>query len=126
MTQYPLLEDGAWLREQYVDREQSISQIAKAAGSPGTGTVRKALLRAGVTMRPARFHTPPAVLARLEDGDWLRARYNAADLPSVPTLAAEIGTSEGRLRAALVRFNIPRRKGNRPLRPSDWKPGVRT
>jgi HNH endonuclease len=106
-SNYPQLRDPDWLRQQYVDLDKSIKDIASEVGAKPS-TVRYNLLRNGVPLRqsgPTDHHT----YRRLKDADWLRHQY--VDLGrSTEDLAAELGCVRETIRYHLRKYAIPQRE----------------
>jgi|APHM01.1.fsa_nt_gi hypothetical protein len=75
------LKDETWMREQYIDGEKSISDIAEITDCSHT-TARRWLRKHDIEIR-ARAQIADA---RLQDPEWLRARYHGDGLTQ-----AEIG-----------------------------------
>lgn len=52
-SKHPLLNDQAWLREQYIDNRLTLEEVARLAQVPGANrtTVRRALIRQGIAVR---------------------------------------------------------------------------
>jgi hypothetical protein len=48
---YKQLNDEQWLRDQYLGKEKSTTQIAKEIGASAGNSVRQALQRFGITVR---------------------------------------------------------------------------
>jgi hypothetical protein len=105
-SNYPQLRDPDWLRQQYVDLDKSIRDIASEVGAKPS-TVRYNLLRNGVPLRqsgPTDHHT----YRQLKDADWLRHQY--VDLErSTEDLAAELGCVRETIRYHLRKYGIPQR-----------------
>ena len=65
------LKDADWLREQYVERERTIYDIADGLGC-GAKTVQRWLKRHGIETRRGVSHR---LDERVKDADWLREQY---------------------------------------------------
>lgn len=69
--QYPRLENKGWLRSHYIDKEQSVIDIAEKCGS-GKTTVVRWLDKHGIE---TRSNTPDVPDERLKNERWLREQY---------------------------------------------------
>jgi len=96
---YPKLQEVEWLREEYVEKRQTLQQIADAVGCT-KHSVMRALKRHGIERRK---HTSKFYL--LNDKDWL---YNAyvVEKRSAREIAREVGSTSGNVQSHLSSFGI--------------------
>ena len=112
----PRLDDKAWLTRRYVAEGASTLQIADELNCT-MRTVKSALLRQGIPVRPSRrggSHADPNAQRFLADAEWLTQRYliDGADLREI---AVEIGCSASTVHVALLGHGVT-------LRPRGWRP----
>jgi transposase-like protein len=126
------LDDAEWLRARHVDRAMTAPAIADELGVAAL-TVRRALQRHGVPLRP---YVPPRADI---DPAWLRQRFEV-DLAPIAVIAAEAGVSPTTIRSespaprahpvaasAFVRFHCCNTYGRglsrsvRGIRPDGWR-----
>lgn len=68
------LRDGEWLRAQYCDREQSMSEIASKC-DVSLNAVKTWLDRHGITQRSLSEEMADGEVTKLHDEEWLRTQY---------------------------------------------------
>ena len=71
MSDEPKYRDEEWLREQYVERERTTTDIADELGCSAS-TVQLWLKKHGIGTRQGGWQCPDG---RLKDADWLREQY---------------------------------------------------
>jgi hypothetical protein len=108
--------DAATLRQWYEVEGRTIRTIA-ALAHVSTRTVYDALRRYHIPRR-ARWHRQPAPLAipfadGMLDAETLRAMYQDEG-HTIATIARIAHSSPSRIRSALIRYNIKRRRRGRP------------
>lgn len=96
-------EDEEWLREQYLDEERSILEIAQAQ-DVSKNTIWVALKQAGIARRENKQRSEP----ELEDEDWLFEQY-VTNQRSASDIADELGVSNPTVYDALDDAGIERR-----------------
>jgi transposase/transposase-like protein len=107
-----LLDDASWLRARYVDDGATFAEIARDVGSISR-TVKAALVRQNITIRPPRVRLDPAMV---------RHRFVVEDA-TMAEIAAEAGVSVERVRTVLRQQGIgPKPRGQAKLeqRGVDW------
>jgi predicted DNA-binding protein YlxM (UPF0122 family) len=107
--------DEATLRRLYLDEERSIRNIA-ARYQVSTRMVYEALGRYGIPRRTTGHRRPSAMVIAVTDGSideaTLRRMYEE-DGQSIAAIAASVSCAPSRIRNALVRWGIPRRRRGR-------------
>lgn len=84
----------------------TVAQIGAAEGLRRT-QVGRILKKHGIPYPGSRTPLDPAITARLTDATWLAAEYASK---SAAQIARELGVTQPRVRAALERAGIPRRR----------------
>jgi hypothetical protein len=106
------LDDEQWLRERYVERKMTATEIGNDLGCAHL-TVVNALRRHGIEIRLRRF-------SQLTDERWLRERY-VNDVMAVQEIADSIGASKQAVLHAMKRFGIERRGKGETQRLMAWR-----
>ena len=110
----PQLHDVEWLTATL--REHSLEDTARLLGC-APQSVRYAAQKYGVRIEVDGHAPPRAIAVRLADHEWLTRRR--AEGATVGALADELGTSRGRVAAAIKAAGLPplRRNGSTPAFP---------
>jgi hypothetical protein len=110
----PRLHDVAWLTATL--RERSLEDTARLLGC-APQSVRYATKKYGVRIEVNGHALPRAIAVRLDDQEWLARRR--AEGATVDALADELGTSPGRVTAAIRAAGLPplHRNGSTPAFP---------
>lgn len=103
------LDDEEWLREQYVDNENSQMQIAKKLGI-SQQSVGRYMEKYGIESRLRGWHLTDGDHKKLHDREYLETQY-VENGKSTPKIANELDLSPGSVISALERHNIERRHG---------------
>ncbi|RJX47522.1 helix-turn-helix domain-containing protein [Halonotius pteroides] len=99
-----LLSDEGWLREQYLEREKTLSEIAESTGVT-TATVSNWMKRHDIeTQSPTEWMTDGDV-ELLKDEEWLREQYLEQEKPP-SEIADELNLSPGTVRNWVERYGI--------------------
>jgi len=93
------LQDGEWLREQYVDKLRDGEDIANEVGATRS-TVYRALRRHGIEVRKRT-----SKYALLNNKDWLRRTY-LDEKKSIYEIVELTGSTHGNVHSALVSLGI--------------------
>jgi transposase len=111
----PPVPDQTELRSLYVEQQMTVAQVAAAVGI-STTRITEALKRHGIALRKAGWTggVPPSPIT----AEQLHQLYVEQGL-SVDETAAELDTTDTRVRAALKRHQIPIRSERRPPPPLD-------
>ena len=106
MSDEPKYRDEEWLREQYVERERTTTDIADELGC-GAKTVQRWLKKHGIETRKPGPQCPDE---RLKDADWLRGQYVERERTSYD-IADELECSSTAVWSWLKEHGIETRKG---------------
>lgn len=110
-SQFPLLNDEAWLRAKYLDEKLSISDITMLIpDNPHPGSVQKALKKFKIPTRHRHDVKPVIATGRekLQDKAWLEQRY-VQDGCSMGHIGRELGVEGSSVHKALRRHGIETR-----------------
>jgi AraC-like DNA-binding protein len=107
---HPILRDGRWLRNEYVDKKRTVRDIAAEAGC-STALVLKALGRTGIDRRHNQVLIP-----ELKSAEWLSRQY-VDERRSAQSIADELGCSKHSVYRALKRngMSARQRTNRRPV-----------
>lgn len=104
-SEYPLLNEKAWLEKKYVEENLSTIKISKLVGC-SKRTVLDAMRRFGI---PRRNRSEAGIQYKmLHDEQWLRQKYLEEKLSYVE-IGSIIGCTNANVMYAIKELNIPRR-----------------
>lgn len=120
------LQNEEWLRDKYVDHEQSTYEIADQLGAART-TVCAWIRRHGIEFRSPSQRVAEGDTSPLANEEWLREQYVSRQRSSYD-IADYLGLTPSTIRSYLMEYEIERRtsseagtNGNvKPLHNSDW------
>ena len=98
---YPLLNDGEWLRHQYLNREKGVDEIKEMIGCP------LPVLNWWFTEHDIDIRDN-AEYRELYDKDWLRSKYIDDGMTAIE-ISEELGCAHGTVRDYLSRHGIRKR-----------------
>lgn len=110
-------QDKEWLHKQYVENQQTLSDIADICGVSSM-TISRWLSKHGIETRDGGNQLPKDVREKLENEEWLHEQYVENQRP-VRDIANELGTSRDPIEDRLKKYNIEIRVNGIPKKSSN-------